>query len=461
MKLLSYPIKSRFLRVVTLFMSVLLAGTILPQISNIKLVSADDGGYSWVGASPTGSQYTWGYNPCPSNDTGCKAMSDNGYGIADPWVYGLRNCTSFVAWKINQVFGVNNISGWGNAATWNVGYTNPQTYPVYSPSNYTPQVGDIAQWGAEKAEGLGHVAYVYAVNNGVASLDEYNVAGTGLFTSNRTTGSGAQNAGTPDHYIHIGTVSSGGSGGGGNSGWNGVGNATYFGQAYIPVGQTLQSNAYITSPNAQFALVMQSDGNLVEYHGGSALWATGTGGNPGAYAIVQYDGNFVVYTSSGSPLWGSGTNGQNTSSVYMEDDGNLIAWGPNGNILWTSNTGGWPTYNYLGTDHLNTGQSLTSGNYIRSWDNRYVLLMQTDGNMVLYGPGYHGLWSTQTGGKPGAGLAMQTDGNIVVWYNNAPVWASNTAGLGTANMYMQTDGNLVAYNGNGTGVWGSGTNGKI
>jgi hypothetical protein len=125
-------------------------------------------------------------------------MMDGSYGVADPWVYYLRNCTSYVAWKINQGFN-KNISGWGNAASWNTnalnaGYTDDST----------PQAGDIAQYNGTVSNPWGHVAYVYGVNgSGYAELDEYNAAGTGLFSNNRTTA--PSSAGAPSHFIHIGT----------------------------------------------------------------------------------------------------------------------------------------------------------------------------------------------------------------------------------------------------------------
>jgi len=76
------------------------------------------------------------------------------------------------------------------------------------------RIGAIAVWQTGGG-GHGHVAYVYAVNNGIASLDEYNSGFPldsnghlqwGLFYSGRTTASGS--AGTPYRYIHIGTVPS-------------------------------------------------------------------------------------------------------------------------------------------------------------------------------------------------------------------------------------------------------------
>lgn len=175
----------------------LVAGAFPPSIAH-----ADSDTYSWPDASYVDANYDWGYSTCPASDSNCMLL--NGlkagvkYGEADPWVYYLRNCTSYVAQKINQVFG-KNINGWGNAYQWDdnaiaANYTN----------DTAPQVGDIAQWGTEKGGGYGHVAYVYAVNNGIASLDEYNAAGTGEFSSDRTTAS--TSAGAADHYIHIGSV---------------------------------------------------------------------------------------------------------------------------------------------------------------------------------------------------------------------------------------------------------------
>ncbi|EFL19658.1 hypothetical protein [Streptomyces sp. C] len=44
----------------------------------------------------------------------------------------------------------------------------------------------------------------------------------------------------------------------------------------------------------------------------TARWRTGTANNPGAYALLQDDGNFVIYKKDGGPtkggaLWHTGT----------------------------------------------------------------------------------------------------------------------------------------------------------
>ncbi len=54
--------------------------------------------------------------------------------------------------------------------------------------------------------------------------------------------------------------------------------------------------------------VMQGDGNFVLYHQGwNALWSSGTYGNPGSYIVMQNDGNLVIYNPGGRALWATGT----------------------------------------------------------------------------------------------------------------------------------------------------------
>ena len=67
-----------------------------------------------------------------------------------------------------------------------------------------------------------------------------------------------------------------------------------------PTTLDLTANQSIYSPDGQYQLIMQGDGNLVEYGpGGQVIWDAATNGNPGAYAIMQGDGNLVVYSPAG------------------------------------------------------------------------------------------------------------------------------------------------------------------
>ena len=94
-------------------------------------------------------------------------------------------------------------------------------------------------------------------------------------------------------------------------------------------------------------------------------------------------------------------------------------------------------------------------------DGSYTLAMQTDGNFVLYYGSSQALWQSHTYGHGGAWVAMQGDGNLVVYApGNVPLWQSGTAGNTGARLVMQTDGNAVVYTTSNQAVWQSGTAGQ-
>ena len=85
-----------------------------------------------------------------------------------------------------------------------------------------------------------------------------------------------------------------------------------------PVGATAQATATasqlqsggrllpgqsLTSVDSRYRLLYQPDGNLVQYDdvGGIAMWNTGTAGSGAGQAVMQGDGNFVVYDAQGLP----------------------------------------------------------------------------------------------------------------------------------------------------------------
>jgi hypothetical protein len=96
------------------------------------------------------------------------------------------------------------------------------------------------------------------------------------------------------------------------------------------------------------------------------------------------------------------------------------------------------------THRINPGDFLDSGQQLVSQNGRYVLQMQTDGNVVVRMTGNIPIWATGTDGNPGAILKMQNDGNLVVIApGNHPVWASKTNGHQSCVLFMQDDGNAV------------------
>lgn len=105
---------------------------------------------------------------------------------------------------------------------------------------------------------------------------------------------------------------------------------------------------------------------------------------------------------------------------------------------------------FEGTTILEPYQSLAS------CDGRFDLVMQGDGNFVLYQAGI-ALWHTSTHGHDGAWAAFQDDGNLVVYSaGGTPLWSSGTHGHWGAELAVQDDGNLVIYEGT-TALWATWT----
>ena len=101
------------------------------------------------------------------------------------------------------------------------------------------------------------------------------------------------------------------------------------------------------------------------------------------YAVMQDDGNFVVYSSASingkgkdNPTWASNTNGQGQAPyrVIMQNDGNLVLYDKSNASLWAS-----------GSNGKGTGP--------------YKLVMQDDGNLVVYDSKNQPIWATMTNGK--------------------------------------------------------------
>ena len=202
-------------------------------------------------------------------------------------------------------------------------------------------------------------------------------------------------------------------------------------------GATLGSGQSLASPNGQYKLVMQGDGNLVEYFGSTVVWASGSSG-AGATAVMQGDGNLVVYNAAKAPVFATGTSGHSGAYLVLGDDGELE--------VTSGSTPFWATPGILVQ-----GATLGSGQSLASPNGQYKLVMQGDGNLVEYF-GSTVVWASGSSGA-GATAVMQGDGNLVV-YNaaKAPVFATGTSGHSGAYLVLGDDGELEVTSGS-TPFW--------
>jgi hypothetical protein len=95
----------------------------------------------------------------------------------------------------------------------------------------------------------------------------------------------------------------------------------------------------LVSPNGQYVLVMQGDGNLVEYAPGNRpIWASGTNVRD-SVVRMQGDGNVVIIAPGNRPVWSTGTNGNPGATLELQTDANLVVYAQGHSPRWASGSG--------------------------------------------------------------------------------------------------------------------------
>jgi hypothetical protein len=126
--------------------------------------------------------------------------------------------------------------------------------------------------------------------------------------------------------------------------WNhSAGAVLWTSQNNLTAGMTLQPGVQLWAANGIYLFAMQGDGNLVEYNAArKPIWASNTASHAGAFAVMQTDGNFVVYADQARQhaLGATGTNGSGATNLLFQNDGNLVLYRGNGSVAWAGNTAG-------------------------------------------------------------------------------------------------------------------------
>ncbi|GAA3265029.1 RICIN domain-containing protein [Dactylosporangium vinaceum] len=198
--------------------------------------------------------------------------------------------------------------------------------------------------------------------------------------------------------------------------------------------------------------VATGDGHIKSRYDGRCLDADGGGGTRDQLgAIVQ------MWDCNNNP-WQKWTIGADRK-IHSQYNGRCLDADRNATKdqqgalvqLWDCNTNPWQSWpNSL--FRLGAGETLNPAEALVSGD--YTAEMQTDGNLVVYGPGHTAQWSTNTFAA-GPTLEMQGDGNLVLYGSgHVAQWATGT-GQGGAYVDMQSDGNLVVYAPGRVAVWAS------
>ncbi|KAI9170707.1 CHAP domain-containing protein [Paramyrothecium foliicola] len=248
----------------------------------------------------------------------------------------------------------------------------------------------------------------------------------------------------------------------------------------LQVGGQLDGGQSLTSQNGRFNFAAQKDGKLVIYGPEGVKWASGTQDSQSALEgyrmTLGEDDNLHWFKPGGGLRWSCNTKRREQGgkgALIMRDDGLLTL--KSDNVIIGSNDGskvgshepveGSSTqpledlsHRILG-DRLVTVQSIYKSQSLRAHGGVFELLLQGDGNLVLYRTVadeiQRVLWASGSDGTVPKQLVVQTDGNVVLYTESGAVWASNTrvSGLSqTRTLVLKEDGNLVLEE-NGNQIW--------
>lgn len=105
----------------------------------------------------------------------------------------------------------------------------------------------------------------------------------------------------------------------------------------LNVDQMLRPGDYIFSKDGKFILIYQPDGNLVLYP--KAVWSANVFSKDPGYAIMQGDGNFVIYDKFNKPYWATMTVSPSSGPFQLQlNDSTLSIVDKDNSTIWKNQT---------------------------------------------------------------------------------------------------------------------------
>jgi hypothetical protein len=156
--------------------------------------------------------------------------------------------------------------------------------------------------------------------------------------------------------------------------------------------------------------------------------------------MMESDGTFTMTDISGTTvLWSAGTSGTANARLVLQNDGNLVLYDANNKALWAN--GANASKNLYRSAVPNPAPSTQCGR-----------LAAGQGILV------NGFLDSCNGAYR---LVAQVDANVVLYRtsDSKAMWATGTNTTFESGLYMGTDGNLVSYGMEGAKLWSSNTSG--
>jgi hypothetical protein len=102
-------------------------------------------------------------------------------------------------------------------------------------------------------------------------------------------------------------------------------------------GERLSVGESLWSPDGTVRVHMGRDGNLAVSCGTRVLWDSQTAQTGGANCLeFRQDGSMVLCIASGAPLIDWKATGMGAHVLVIQDDGNLVLYAPLGRVVWAS-----------------------------------------------------------------------------------------------------------------------------
>ncbi|KAH0465460.1 hypothetical protein IEQ34_005563 [Dendrobium chrysotoxum] len=211
-----------------------------------------------------------------------------------------------------------------------------------------------------------------------------------------------------------------------------------------------------------YQFIIQNDCNLVLYQFRDPIWSSGTNNQgSGCYLTFEKDGNLVIYDYENKIVWETKTNGiEGNYVLILQRDRNVVIYGPGG---WATKTNAYGSNNVVIATALNSTMGVSGEE-----QNKVLLLCTTSLSLLLTTPasGSNYLLSSErlnTGYSLIEGVyqfIIQNDCNLVLYHFRDPIWSSGTNNQGSGcYLTFEKDGNLVIYDYENKIVWETKTNG--
>ncbi|HEY5821858.1 MAG TPA: hypothetical protein VIT20_07770, partial [Propionibacteriaceae bacterium] len=222
----------------------------------------------------------------------------------------------------------------------------------------------------------------------------------------------------------------------------------------LSCGEGLRPGGSLRSPNARYALWYESTGNLV-LHGPAGVIAVlhERLTRPGVFMLDEAGAVGVVEPGVG--LASLGATAGPGAQLVVQDDAKVALYAADGAEHWQSGTG-VPAGTTATSPYLLPGEVLYPDNgSISSPGGGFVLVYQTDGNLVIYRREGGATWGAGTENQPVGVVHFTEDGDLTVrsYGNPDPLFHTGTSSGGREAFVMLRDDGKLTVNVDDEVVW--------